>query len=32
MKDFATDRRDVRRIMRKVEETLRDEYKPIALK
>jgi hypothetical protein len=31
LKDFITDWRDVRRIMRKVEETLRDEYKLIPL-
>jgi hypothetical protein len=31
VKDFLTDWRDLRRIMRKVEETLRDEYKLIPL-
>ena len=32
LKDFVTDWRDLRRVMRKVEETLRDEYQLIPLK
>jgi hypothetical protein len=32
LKDFTTDWRDLRRVMRKVEETLRDEYQLIPLK
>jgi hypothetical protein len=32
LKDFMTDWRDLRRVMRKVEETLRDEYQLIPLK
>jgi hypothetical protein len=32
LKDFTSDWRDLRRVMRKVEETLRDEYKLIPLK
>ena len=32
LKDFVTDWRDLRRVMRKVEETIRDEYQLIPLK